>query len=410
MDTYDDDDILTVSDVNNRIKDVIGEIFAQTIIVQGEISNVKITQQGLFLTLKDGLSSINTICWGYKKDPNEQPLNNGDEVLITGKITVYNKNGTYNMQIKKIEHIGTGDIYTELDRIKQEYEDKGYYKNKRPLLAEINSIGIATATTGAALQDIISTLTKNNFTGKIIVKNCIVQGQQSPSSIASAIKYLSNYKIKHKSLDVIIVGRGGGSLEDLFSFSDPKVLESIYQCRQNICVISAVGHETDTMLSDYVADIRATTPTAAAHIISANSRTNNLTKQIDKCIDQLQLLKNQIRNILNDTNTKIVACETKFNNYNKIIDYKLNELKLIESMSKNMLHNNINKIESVYNKIINLINDKQPEKIVIYNSSNIPITKLSDIIDNLKKKLIFRIDDKFVEITYKITKNNINAS
>jgi exodeoxyribonuclease VII large subunit len=259
----------SVSDLNLALKGTLEKPYAN-IKVSGEISNFKISNKNLFATLKDNDSTINLILWGYGHRKNQVAVSNGDTMLIHGKIILYQKSGSYCLQVSKFEKVGMGTLHQEYELLKGKYEQLGYFKRKREFPQQINRVGIVTALEGAALQDILYVLKKNNFSGKVVVRGCIVQGTLAPQSIADGISALQQYTDHGKKLDVIIVGRGGGSFEDLIAFSSPTVIEAIYSC--SIFMISAVGHETDFMLSDFVAE-RAPTPSVSAEIVSTHQKT-----------------------------------------------------------------------------------------------------------------------------------------
>ena len=252
-----------VTELNHAIKQLLEEPFVN-ITVCGELSNCKISNNNLFATLKDANSAINIVSWAYNQKKNKINVENGDIVSAFGRITVYGKTGSYCLMILKLEKISpenTGSVHQEYEELKKKYNGLGYFDNKKKFPSQINKIGIVTALQGAALQDILYVLKHNNFTGKVIVKGCLVQGIQATESISQAITFLDTM-----DLDLIIITRGGGSLEDLIAFSSVEVIEAIHKCSK--FTISAVGHEIDFMLSDFVADLRAPTPSVSAEIVS----------------------------------------------------------------------------------------------------------------------------------------------
>lgn len=267
--TKDQKEYQSVTLLNAEIKQILDSQY-DSIKVSGELTNYKISGNNMYATLKDADSAINIIVWGFINNRNGNALFdvcNGDNVTVYGKIVLYQKAGSYSITASKIEKNGIGSLYQDYELKKKYYENLGYYDNKKKFPNVINKIGIITAKDGAALQDILHVLGKNGFYGKIFIKNCLVQGNNSSSSIAQAINTLSS---NDYSLDLLIITRGGGSFEDLISFSSDEVIEAIHN--SNIFTISAVGHEIDFMLSDFVADLRAATPSVAAEIVATAQR------------------------------------------------------------------------------------------------------------------------------------------
>ena len=263
----------TVTEINERIKDLFGDVFPDKIIVSGEISNLKLANNNLFLTLKDNDAGINVISWGYGKSKGKIELKDGDKVSVTCRLVHYNKTGSVNLNLISVEKNGTGELHEKYNSIKDKCEKMGYFDQtkKKKFPDTIKYVGIVTAPEGAALQDILYVLKNNNFYGKVIVKRCTVQGVSCPKSLVSGIQHLEKWKDKDgRKLDVILITRGGGSFEDLMGFSNLKVIEKINASK--IHTISAVGHEVDFMLSDYTADTRAPTPSVAAEMISKQQK------------------------------------------------------------------------------------------------------------------------------------------
>lgn len=270
-------DIVSVSELNEAIKSIFVSQMSTTVKVTGEISNIKISNNNTFLTLKDENASISVISWGTKFDK----LKNGDDVVVVGKITCYPKQGTYNITTHKIERIGVGNLHEKYEKSKLSFENKGYFSSKKTFPTKINRIAILTSTEGAALQDVMYVLKSNSFSGEILIKNCIVQGTQCPQSIEDGINFFDKIHEENK-IDVLLITRGGGSFEDLMGYSSKEAVKSIH--KSDIFIISAVGHEIDNMLSDFAADCRAPTPSVAAEMISQSQKDiyDKLSKYSDK--------------------------------------------------------------------------------------------------------------------------------
>jgi exodeoxyribonuclease VII large subunit len=305
-----DEEPLTITEINMIIKSTLKESFPNLIKISGELFNYKKSGQHMYASIRDSESSLNLIQW---KAPNS--YSNGDAVTISGYIDYYTKNCNINFIAKQIEMVGDGIEYKKYCLIKSEYESKGYFdkSNKKSFPSQLNKIVLITSVNGAALQDIIYVLSEGKFPGHIMVKNCLVQGGDSPSSIANAIKFITE---SYPDIDLIMVTRGGGSIEDLMSFSDKLVIEAIY--KSNIFILSAVGHQIDSMLSDFVADISAPTPSIGAELL-VKSYTNNSVKI--NLFQSKQIMFKEI--ILNKIN------QFKKNRYNLVYTYQQNRIKLL---------------------------------------------------------------------------------
>ena len=254
--------IYSVGQVNAYIKDVFDSDFLlRNLSVQGEISNCKYHGSGhIYFTLKDAQGAISGIMFkGNRIKGLSFPMKDGDQVVVTGSVSLYEKGGTYQIYAREITLAGAGDLYVRFEQLKQELEEMGMFapEYKKPIPKFARRIGIVTAPTGAAVRDIIQISKRRNPFVELILYPALVQGEGAVESIISGIMALDAM-----DLDILIVGRGGGSIEDLWAFNEEAVARAIFSC--NTPVISAVGHETDTTISDYVADLRAPTPSAAA--------------------------------------------------------------------------------------------------------------------------------------------------
>ncbi|MCR5556798.1 MAG: exodeoxyribonuclease VII large subunit [Butyrivibrio sp.] len=255
----------TVTQVNAYIKNMFTQDFLlQSITVKGEVSNCKYHSSGhIYFTIKDQGGAI--ACVMFKADRERGGLKfgmqEGQQVKVTGKIDVYERDGKYQLYARSIELDGAGALYERFEELKKRLKESGMFAEeyKQPIPSYIQTLGVVTAPTGAAVRDIINVATRRNPHIQIILYPAIVQGDQAPESIVRGIETLTR-----KNVDVIIVGRGGGSIEDLWAFNEEVVAQAIFDCP--IPIISAVGHETDTTIADYVADRRAPTPSAAAEL------------------------------------------------------------------------------------------------------------------------------------------------
>ena len=230
--------------------------------VAGEVSNCKYHGSGhIYFTLKDDKSSISCIMFSSSRSGLGFQMADGDMIEVDGRIDIYEKSGSYQLYAKKITRAGAGELYLRFEALKKELEERGMFDPgyKRPIPRYIHTLGVVTASTGAAVQDIINIATRRNPYVQIILYPAKVQGEGAAETIARGINELNKRKV-----DVMIVGRGGGSIEDLWAFNEEIVAQAIFD--SDVPVISAVGHETDFTIADFVADLRAPTPSAAAEI------------------------------------------------------------------------------------------------------------------------------------------------
>lgn len=355
---------MTVTQLNKLISDVFTINFASDVNVTGEISNLKISNSHAYFIIKDESSSINAIIWKYSiKQLN---FSNGDKISTIGKLSLYNKTGSCNLIVNSIEKAGVGELYKKYIDLKTYYQSLNYFDNKKIIPNIIINIGIATSIEGAALQDFLFLINKNNYIANIKIKNCVVQGVNCPKSVAQAIKVLDDMH-----LDIIIIMRGGGSFEDLMGFSDQIIIEAIHDAKTFI--ISAIGHEIDHMLSDFVADLRAPTPSIAAEMIMKH----NIIREIEH---------NYGKNIVNHDNNNITDLEGNKVNFDNIQDCK--KLRLMFSEGEVIV--NISKC--LKKPIINKSDDDMLNKIDSIKTPN----DIKDINDLLKAKDLLSLCKQFL--------------
>lgn len=275
--------VLTVSQFTNAIKLCLEGSFPE-VRLQGEVSNCKLHTSGhLYFTLKDAGAQISAVMYRADAITLKVIPKEGDQVIVAGDINVYPPSGKYQLIVRELKQLGLGELLLKLEELKIKLHKMGWFKadRKRPLPKLPKKIGVVTSPTGAAIQDILHILTRR-FSGFELILNPVkVQGPGSAAEIAQAIRQFN----EHKLVDVLIVGRGGGSIEDLWAFNEEIVAEAIYY--STIPVISAVGHETDHCIADYVADVRAPTPSAAAEIVIAEkSQLQQHLKHVQKRMHQ----------------------------------------------------------------------------------------------------------------------------
>lgn len=257
--------IITVSQLNSYIKNKFdGDAALRSIYIKGEASNCKYHSSGhIYFTLKDASSSIRCVMFAsYARTGLKFRMENGQKVLAGGAVSVFERDGTYQLYVKDVQTDGLGNLYLRFEQLKKELNSLGYFapEHKKQLPAYPKRIGIVTASTGAAIQDIVSVAKRRNPYVSLFLYPATVQGSEAGPSIAKGIGILDAYGV-----DAIIIGRGGGSIEDLWPFNERIVADAIYQCSTPI--ISGTGHETDVTIADLCADVRAATPTAAAEIL-----------------------------------------------------------------------------------------------------------------------------------------------
>ncbi len=273
------DNILSVGELTGFIKNLLEDNF-HGIFVTGEISNFKKHSSGhRYFSLKDNSAQISCTMWKHRML--DFVPEDGMKVIIEGRITVYPPRGNYQIDVYDMKPAGLGDLYLAFEALKKELEEKGYFAPdlKKPIPHLPMKIGVATSPTGAAIRDILSTLERRMPAAEILLRPAIVQGDNSGQDIAKAIKELDKL-----NPDLIIAGRGGGSIEDLWGFNTREAADAVFNC--NAPLISAVGHETDFTITDFVADVRAATPTAAAEIASRITK-DDLNEKLQKTEDDI---------------------------------------------------------------------------------------------------------------------------
>jgi exodeoxyribonuclease VII large subunit len=255
--------VVTITELTRQIKQSLETSFPR-MWVEGEISNFKHHTSGhLYFTLKDEGAQLSAVMWRSRVANLTFPPEDGMKVIARGSITVYPPRGNYQIDVEQIQPIGIGELQIAFERLKQKLAAEGLFDpaHKKPIPEFPERIGVITSETGAALQDIRSVLSRRHPSVEVILASVRVQGVGAAEEIAEAIEQMNRYG----GIDVLIVGRGGGSLEDLWAFNEEKVARAIYVSK--IPIVSAVGHEIDFSIADFVADLRAPTPSAAAELV-----------------------------------------------------------------------------------------------------------------------------------------------
>lgn len=274
--------IYPVGQVNKYIKNMFAQDFMLHLIsIKGEVSNCKYHTSGhIYFTLKDKAGAMSAVMFAGNAKNITFRMKDGDQVVVTGSVEVYEKMGTYQIYARQIDLDGEGNLYLRFEQLKKELEEMGMFaaEYKRPIPKYAGKIGVVTAQTGAAIQDIRNISGRRNPYVQLILYPALVQGEGAAQSIVNGI-----HALDRMGLDIIIVGRGGGSIEDLWAFNEEIVARAIFEC--NTPVISAVGHETDWTIADFVSDRRAPTPSAAAELAVFDYR---------QMIDQLSNIKKRM--------------------------------------------------------------------------------------------------------------------
>ena len=318
--------VYTVSQVTAYIRNMFTQDFAlNRIYIRGEVSNCKYHTSGhIYFTLKDGGAQIAAVMFAGQRKGLDFELREGQEVTVSGTVDVYERDGRYQLYAKEITREGKGDLFRQFEKLRNELEEMGMFDScyKQPIPKYARKVGIVTAGTGAAIRDIMNISARRNPYVQLILYPALVQGEQAKYSIAKGIETLDRM-----GLDVLIVGRGGGSIEDLWAFNEEMVARAIFNCTTP--VISAVGHETDVTIADYVADLRAPTPSAAAELAvfdygqfveqvnlyrqvlerSMERRLEKLHFRLDQCGMRLKLLSPERQ--LNDRRQRLADMESR---------------------------------------------------------------------------------------------------
>lgn len=395
---------LTVSSLNKYLqRKYVNDPYLKEIYLKGEVSNFKLHSSGiLYFTIKDGNSQIDAIKFDYDKND----FKDGDSVLVKGEINFYFPKGEHTFIVYEIKKDNIGELYKKFIKLKNKLENEGLFssENKKKLKKINNNIGIISSSTGAALQDIKRTIYRRFPMANIKLYSCLVQGNNSSIDIVKKIKEASNDKN-----DVIIIARGGGSIEDLWSFNEEIVVKEIFNCK--IPVVTGIGHENDITLSDYVADIRASTPTAAAEIVTPitleeliriiDYKYEQMTSNIIKFFSNKKKCVNNLLNIY-----KIKKLDNILFNYDVKLNNRKDKLNLVMD---NLIYSRKALVDN--NKFLlvnkNILSNKK-NKLVILNKfleNNYPINILKKgyvIAENIKNEKIISIDNVFIDDNIKL--------
>lgn len=374
--------ILSVFEVNNYIKKITeNDFILNNLSVKGEISNLKYHTSGhIYFSLKDDFSKINCVMFKSDAESLKFRLKEGLDVVISGRISIYPQNGSLQLYCRDIEQVGIGDLHIKFEKLKERLQKEGLFdaEYKKELPKNPNRIGVVTAETGAAIRDIINVIKRRNVICDIVLYPAKVQGEKGYETIIEGIEYFN----KKKTVDLIIIGRGGGSLEELWNFNEEQLAYSIFKSK--LPIISAVGHEIDFTISDFVADVRAATPSQGAEI----------------AVSDINKLKMEIKNINTLLNKKI---ESIIENEKRDLKGKFKVISL--NSPKVRISNSFLDIDFKYKELNRKIMDKLKEEkrnLTEYNNllnANNPLNILDKGYSIIKSK------DKVIK-----TKNDLISS
>lgn len=401
---------LTVTDINNYIKNIVdGDFFLSNVTLKGEISNLKFHTRGhLYFSLKDENSKINAVMFNYKNLGLNFIPKDGMNVIVKGKVSVFTTGGSYQITVSNMKEDGIGNLYILFEELKRRLDREGLFspEHKKKLPRIPKKVGVITASTGAAVKDIISTINRRFPLTEIILFPTLVQGVGAKENIVKMIN-----EANESDVDVIILGRGGGSIEDLWAFNEEIVARAIYNSTKPI--VSAVGHEIDFTISDFVSDMRAPTPTGAAELVvpskvEIQSYLNDykgriisvINKKIKSYTDTFSKLKSTY--ILKNPISMYEIDEQKLDNMleklGSIMTYKLEREKSeLNNLSKMISPNMLNRLDKEKIKLENIeikLNLLNPENILKKGYSLTLVEgKIVKSINSVKKGSI--IDTKF---------------
>jgi exodeoxyribonuclease VII large subunit len=380
--------IFTVSELSGFIKSIMPN---KRIRIIGEVSQPSIRSGHMYFSLKDDLNNLKSIIW-KSKNINRDEIIEGQKITIDAKLDFYGGSGSVNLIVEKlINNEGSGELFKKYEKIKQDFTNKGYFEKsrKKKLLPILQNILVITSETGAALQDFKINLENNKLNINLTIENVMVQGSECPRNICDLLTKLKN---NNSNYDLVIITRGGGSFEDLFGFSQPELIESVYTF--HLPILSAIGHQIDNPLLDLIADISTPTPSLAAQfIVDYNKTYLEKIKEVkdDVKLELLEQITNQ-QNLLSKLNDKI------YQMFNSLIQLKND----CQNTIRQEINSHILKLSILESKLnINLIN--QP--ITLYHK-NTKITKPDDLENYINLLLKLRWGEKEFKIKIMSTDKN----
>ncbi len=375
--------IFTVAQVNGYMKHIFeNDLVLNSIFVKGEISNLKKHSSGHFyFTIKDDQAAMNCVMFKTNSQKLLFDPKDGMNVIIFGYVSVYEKTGQYQLYAEMMEASGAGDLYADFLKLKSKLEKEGLFdaKHKKVIPVFPKRVAVVTSPTGAAVRDIINIIKRRNPSIEIVVVPALVQGSEAVQSIKNAIELVNTFK----NTDLIIVGRGGGSIEDLWAFNEEVTVRAVFNSK--IPIISAVGHETDFTITDFVADLRAETPSAAAEIASyetsiMKNNLNYLEVQLKKIMNsKVSFYKMKLENMKKQLNMKKYTTSI-YNNQLHVFKIQKNILSTFQNKvdkNKLILKHSISRLE-----VVSPMNVLSRGYSVVYNEENKVVSSSHDIKHN----------------------------
>lgn len=394
-------DVPTVSELTNQIKTILENNF-RDILVEGEISNVNLSRNGhYYFTVKDDDAQLPCVIWRSTAGRLDVELQDGQQVVLGGDVQVYPPHGRYQLIVSLVQQAGVGRLQKKFEELKKKLQDEGLFDDaiKKPLPPFPLRFGVITSSTGAAFHDIQSTFQQRWPVATLYLHHASVQGLQAAGELVKAIEYFDS---QEDPVDIIIIGRGGGSLEDLWPFNEEAVARAIFNC--SIPVVSAVGHEVDFSISDFVADARAATPTQAVNISTPDI--NELRFQVEDDVKKIESLIKQ-----------------KFQYYRDYVDRLAHSHALLVVQEKLTIQNN--RVENLSNKLRNrfrqMVTENQSKIQFLTNqveqqNPEFTIQQYSGMVDTLRERLKNRSektltekDSKYKELFSKLREINPKA-
>lgn len=386
------DFIFTVTSLTQTIKNLLeNQQTFKGFVLKGEISNFTHHRSGhLYFALKDENAQIRAIMFATQASRLTFKPKDGDKVTVTGSISLYAPQGSYNVSVSSMKLDGTGELYEKYLKLKDDLKKLGWFDKPKKVIPKYpKSIGVVTSATGAVIQDIRNTVNRRYKLAEVILYPASVQGSGASETIARQIKKAN----EDNKVDLLIVGRGGGSIEDLWAFNELETITAIYH--SNLPIITAIGHETDDTISDLVSDLRAPTPTAAAELATPNTIDIllSLKKSEESLTNSLTNLINNYQNVLLNHLNRLEVSSPK-NKLNQMHDKLKTNKNLLNTYFNHLLNSNLSKLESLNLKI------KKFEPSQLINRNN---DKINNLLVNLTNNYKYIVDSKKYQFT-----NNLN--
>jgi len=391
--------VLNVSSLNEQIKHLLEESFSR-VLVEGELSRITFHNSGhIYFTLKDKDSAISCVMFRGNASRLKFRLEEGQKVIIDGAVTLYKPRGSYQINCFSIEPSGQGALALAYEQLKQKLSDKGYFDPniKKQLPKFPSRIALITSATGAALQDMLRVANKRYRVLEIDIYDVLVQGESASSSIAHAIDIADT-----KNYDTIVIGRGGGSIEDLWAFNEEIVADSIFRAKTPI--ISAVGHEIDWVISDFVADVRAATPSAAMEILLPD--TNELYQYIDSILDSFnQQISQKISNASKDL-SHLFKLYSQHSIQNRL-EQKAKEVQQLKLNFTHAIDLVVNLKQNQFQNVKKMLESNHPKYKIKNGFAQISKDKKVIDLDTLKVDDIFDVQSDRVFVSAKVIKKEL---